>query len=794
MTNRTGFHRQNMWPDLTISAVLLLMACSGLIAVYGSVTLWLMLAVPSILLGNLAAACSMIRNPGRALLAQLSILGMAQLVIGPSLACPETTVAGMIPTAATVTAGARATVTSFKTLIAVMPPVGLTDGAGMALWTSGVWLSLAAGSLITASSVRLRLCAPVPVALMGVASALLGVSRHETAVWHGAGGIMVTATVVTWAALRVRRQPHTEQHVYAGQTAHADRFTHANQLHTGQPVHAHTLRLSGMLTVSTLAAAAVCMAFPAQHRFALRDWYNPPLQLTQITSPLSRMRGYLRHHADDVMLTVSGLPGGTAVRVAVMDVFDGTLWNLAAAVNEHADSRFRRIGAAVPHDDPALPADTAAGRPFTARMVIGTGWKDWWLPLAGNPDTIRFAHARYAQHLYMDTATQTALMAGGLTPGMAYTVTGTLPRTPSRARLDRAAAARLIGHDPQHVPEVVRQAAVTLSSGSTVTAQSTRENSHQTDQLSHAPAGRTARILAERLAAVGWFSHGGDGEYASPPGHGYARLTQMFSRTILIGDSEQYASAMALMARTLGIPSRVVLGFTVPQQHTVRFTGADLHAWTEINLQRAGWVAFDPVPDESRHPAQEPAQTFSDPEPVPQQLPPPLPRPLKDETPPNSAHASGGEDAHPADLRQQSPAAAGRLAALILLATSPIWLASGVMALLLSIRARALARQRGEGTPRMRVLAGWQVLVALARRSGISLPAGATRPAQAAVLTQILAEPTALTLAQRADEAAFAGRQPTAQQAARFWKDVDRMRAIILARQPPLRRLYARLA
>lgn len=69
------------------------------------------------------------------------------------------------------------------------------------------------------------------------------------------------------------------------------------------------------------------------------------------------------------------------------------------------------------------------------------------------------------------------------------------------------------------------------------------------------------------------------------------------------GYCEQFATAMAVMARTLGIPSRVVLGFT-PGEVTQQSDGTDVivvrernaHAWTELWMDGQGWVPFDPTP------------------------------------------------------------------------------------------------------------------------------------------------------------------------------------------------------
>lgn len=63
-----------------------------------------------------------------------------------------------------------------------------------------------------------------------------------------------------------------------------------------------------------------------------------------------------------------------------------------------------------------------------------------------------------------------------------------------------------------------------------------------------------------------------------------------------------YASAMAVMARSVGVPSRYVTGFALESAQgstgsTANFlaTGKTAHAWTELYFQGIGWVDFDPL-------------------------------------------------------------------------------------------------------------------------------------------------------------------------------------------------------
>jgi protein-glutamine gamma-glutamyltransferase len=66
------------------------------------------------------------------------------------------------------------------------------------------------------------------------------------------------------------------------------------------------------------------------------------------------------------------------------------------------------------------------------------------------------------------------------------------------------------------------------------------------------------------------------------------------------GHCEYFASAMAIMMRTLGIPSREVNGFLPGEfndlagDYIVR--ASDAHSWVEVYFPGEGWVTFDPTP------------------------------------------------------------------------------------------------------------------------------------------------------------------------------------------------------
>jgi len=65
------------------------------------------------------------------------------------------------------------------------------------------------------------------------------------------------------------------------------------------------------------------------------------------------------------------------------------------------------------------------------------------------------------------------------------------------------------------------------------------------------------------------------------------------------GYCQQFAFAMAVLARLIGIPSRVAVGYTAGQPRpggTWAVTTADAHAWPELYFSGVGWLRFEPTP------------------------------------------------------------------------------------------------------------------------------------------------------------------------------------------------------
>jgi transglutaminase-like putative cysteine protease len=123
----------------------------------------------------------------------------------------------------------------------------------------------------------------------------------------------------------------------------------------------------------------------------------------------------------------------------------------------------------------------------------------------------------------------------------------------------------------------------------------------------------TVRRIARQLTATGntdyakvlllqnWFRKNGGFRYSLTPaaGDGMAQL-ERFITSDKVGYCEQFAAAMAVMARAIGIPARVVVGFLEPTTKTgpdeYTYTTDDEHAWPEVYFSGSGWVRFEPTP------------------------------------------------------------------------------------------------------------------------------------------------------------------------------------------------------
>jgi transglutaminase-like putative cysteine protease len=112
-------------------------------------------------------------------------------------------------------------------------------------------------------------------------------------------------------------------------------------------------------------------------------------------------------------------------------------------------------------------------------------------------------------------------------------------------------------------------------------------------------AGRTTPY-GKAVAIQQWFTTPGRFTYS-------LKVAQTQSASALIhfltksrtGYCQQFAFAMAVLARLVGIPARVVVGYTQGSfigNNTWQVKTSDAHAWPELYFPTVGWLRFEPTP------------------------------------------------------------------------------------------------------------------------------------------------------------------------------------------------------
>jgi transglutaminase-like putative cysteine protease len=223
--------------------------------------------------------------------------------------------------------------------------------------------------------------------------------------------------------------------------------------------------------------------------------------------------------------------------------------------------------------------------------------------------------------------------------------------------------------------------------------------------------------------------------------HGIGDM-QDFLFAVRAGYCEQFAGSFAAMARSLGLPARVAVGFTPgvadPADPTLfRVRGEHAHAWPEVFLGEYGWVAFEPTPGRGAPLAEQytgvpeqqtqsggdggsattvpatPSTEVPSPTSIPGQTPPTFP------DDPGLDLGTGGQaepEPNPWPLRIVAALAIG-LAALAVYLLAVVAFTAG---------ARLLRRRRADSAV-ARIALAWDESLAAARRAGVGVRPSATQ-------------------------------------------------------------------
>lgn len=414
--------------------------------------------------------------------------------------------------------------------------------------------------------------AVAPVAYLGGWAALAGLGTALVVVLsdafafraHGRGEALVPGAVlfVFVAALGIDRHrvALTLGLVAAGFLATAllrARFARAPRTVLGPSRHPLVTTLPAVAmagTVVVLGAWAIGPRLPGAGEEAWVDTQGRSGGVTQVVSPLVDIRARLVNRSDEELFVVEAAAESNW-RVSALPSFNGNEWGLPSRSLVPADGDLTggRPGAV---DNRQVLTVTALGGRFVPAAAD---------PVAADGDGLRFNE---------ETSTLVRIDRT-LESGDEFEILSAMPvfmPEELRGASSSAPPDPIYLELPERFPSVVAETAASVTEGSATTYDA-------------------MRTLQD------WFR--GNFEYSLevPSGHGTSAIEAFLRQRV--GYCEQFAGTFAAMARSLGIPARVAVGFTpglVQPDGTYSVLGKNAHAWPEVWFDGFGWVPFEPTP------------------------------------------------------------------------------------------------------------------------------------------------------------------------------------------------------
>lgn len=403
---------------------------------------------------------------------------------------------------------------------------------------------------------------------------------------------------------------------------------------------------------------------------------------------------------------------GTYLKLVDLVDFSGTSWS-PASVKLNSANNVTKLPAA-PGIDPSTSRNTV-----TTNVAIDL-LRSPYLPLPVPPTKVTGIDSRWK---YVDESGLTIRSTTEGSQGLDYKVVSK-PVDPTRdqiiSSLASPPAALSVYRDVKGVPDSITKLA----------KQVTRGAANPFD----------AAVDLQSYFRDGQFTYSED----TPVKQGYdgsgLDMVETFLKT-KSGYCVHFASAMAVMARTLGIPSRIAVGFlpgtqvTPGSTSTWTVTSNDLHTWPELYFQGLGWVPFEPTVGQgttSGYLQQTGADATTPPVPTTEPSALPTTAPQATQNPGAAATAtptgstSSASAAAPSGQRVEGPLLGLAALVLVLLLATPWWM-----------RAARRRRRLAQGPPDA-ALSAWLEVIDTARDLGYPVDPAATPQRAAAVLSALI--------------------------------------------------------
>lgn len=607
-------------------------------------------------------------------------------LLGGALALPNLASAKVFPSLQMVQTLVLGAVTSWRDLLTLAPPANAYAGITVVPYLSAM-VCAGLGASIVLRHQRGQLWALLPAGLMFALGALFGGFEAPYGRDSALVGVLVA---LAWAAWAVNKRHGRGQR---------------GLIALGAGRLRRRARLGTLLMLACAMAAGAVLGpqvTGANNREVLRSYVTPPLNIAEYQAPLTRLHYWVDTQKDTTLFTVSGLQNGERIRVATMDAYDGNVMRVGTSDNGEG---FKRVGAQV--DTRVLPKG-AKTHNLTFTMV---DYQGNWLPGGGQVRSFTPRKGQgLTQDLFYSSNLGALLSTRTLVKGDSYSVNVVTVPTYSDAQLSKRRFGKVANGTDTNVPAVV----------------ATRLREFVGN--ANSPLARV-RAMATKYHDEGYYSDGSDS--MARPGHRTARIDELLEPNYyMVGDDEQYAVAMALMARQAGYPARVVLGF-YPEHYskgTLEVKGTMAHAWVEVNFD-GDWVAFDPTPPRDKKLVN----------PKPQPKPKPRPQVLQAPPPPQEQADLTPDVSDDRDTKKKHGFDWAHYLLLVGQGLGVAALVSSPFALILALKA-VRGRRRRNRDELGSALGAWAELEDWMRDYGIKLPTNATRTQMARYLDIALAD------------------------------------------------------
>lgn len=728
------------WADVSVVFVLSAIAVVGFVPAFGRFS-FLTAAFGGLVIGaGAAVVCRLFRL---SVPLTVAIALAAYFVFGTPLAMPGSATLVVLPSLDSLSGLVIGAVFGWSDAVTLQAPLEAPPYIAVVPYVAGWLVTLVSVSLAVRWLPRARgrgagraavlIAGPL---LLFVAGILLGTVDAYLA---GVRGVAFAAIALLWLAWRRSRTAAVE--VVADPGLRRRRIVGVGSV------------VLGAVVVGALAGSV--LAPPPPSRFVLRQEVTPPFDPLDYPSPLAGFRHYTKDLQKTDLFTVDGLTSGQVVRLATMDSYDGVVWSVTDPKDaSDASGSFELLGSTIPAPPLFTPGATSAA------SIDIRGYSDVWLPTIGYLTRLGFDGYRGTDPsttVRVNTSTGTTAVTSGVGEGLRYTVAATAQKVPSDKTLAKVAPATLDLPPVTNVPDIVSAKAEEYAGSATTAIQKLRN-------------------LERSLKTLGYLSHGRASDpVPSRAGEGADRMTDLFAKAPMVGDQEQYASAFALMARRLGYPTRVVMGFApkVVDGRPTTVTGNDVTAWDEVAFDGVGWVPFFPTPTKTDAPKNQTTRPKLEPQPQVRQPPPADPK-AQDLLTPVKTKDNARKDTKPGFA---FPAWAWVVGGVIVI---PLVLYFVPLLIVAALKRRRRRRRLTTGPPDRRAAGAWDELADGYDELGLSIPRNTTRLQAAAALeeqsgAQSLRVPEGglATLARDVDAAVFDGSEVSDERVDAVWRAAD---------------------